>query len=71
MKLKKDKEGFSFIKVVNNHKSSSSLYGLAMVGAFVYNMQYATSFGQVLYGIFKTLVWPAYLIYGMAKMVGM
>lgn len=49
-------------KVCVKHESCG-VYGIGMIGALVYNMQYATSFSEVLYGLFKTLAWPAFLVY--------
>ena len=43
--------------------SSGAIYGLGLVGALVYFIQQATSFGGVLLGILKALVWPALLAY--------
>ena len=43
--------------------SSGGFYGLGLLGALVYNMQYANGFTEVLWGLFKTLLWPAFLVY--------
>ncbi|USN97450.1 MAG: hypothetical protein H6799_03750 [Candidatus Nomurabacteria bacterium] len=43
--------------------SSGAVYGLGVIGALVYFMQAATSFGDVISGIFKALVWPAYVVF--------
>lgn len=43
--------------------SSCGFYGMGLIGALFYNMQYADSFKEVLWGLFKTLCWPAFLIY--------
>lgn len=43
--------------------SSGAVYCLGFVGAFIYFMQAATSFGSVVSGIFKAFVWPAYIVY--------
>lgn len=42
---------------------SSALYGIAFIGALVYYLQHATSFGDGLLGFLKALVWPAFLVY--------
>jgi len=39
------------------------LYGLGFIGAFIYYVQHATSFGAGVIGFFKALVWPGFLIY--------
>lgn len=43
--------------------SSGAIYGLGLLGALVYNMQYASGFKEVIWGLFKTLFWPAFLVY--------
>lgn len=43
--------------------SSGAVYGLGFIGALVYFMQAATSFGSVISGFLKALVWPAYVVY--------
>lgn len=40
-----------------------SVYGLALVGTAVYNLQHAGSFGAGVLGFLKALVWPAQLVY--------
>ena len=42
-----------------------AVYGLGLVGALVYYLQSATSFWDGVYGVFQSLVWPAYLVYGL------
>lgn len=43
--------------------SSGAIYGMGLLGALVYNMQYADSFKEVIWGLVKTLFWPAFLVY--------
>lgn len=38
-------------------------YFAAFIGAIVYYMQNATSFGAVVLGILKAIVWPTMLVY--------
>lgn len=42
---------------------SSAVYGLAFIGALIYFIQHAHSFGDGVLGFLKALVWPAILIY--------
>jgi hypothetical protein len=42
-------------------------YFLAFIGAAVYFIQQATSFGDGLLGILKAIVWPAVLLYDVLK----
>ena len=49
------------LKKMNNQ--SSAVYGLAFIGALIYYIQHANSFGEGVLGFLKALVWPAVLIY--------
>jgi hypothetical protein len=42
---------------------SGAVYGLGLIGAAVYYIQQATSFGEGVLGFLKALVWPAFLVY--------
>lgn len=47
-----------------NHKGTSgAIYGLGFIGAVVYYIQYAATFGAGVFGILKAIVWPAMLVY--------
>lgn len=43
--------------------SSDGVYGLAFVGALIYYVQHAETFGQGALGVLKAVVWPAMLVY--------
>jgi len=42
---------------------SGAVYGLGFIGAAVYFIQRATTFGDGVIGFLKALVWPAFLVY--------
>jgi hypothetical protein len=42
-----------------------------MIGALVYYLQHAASFGDGLLGILKALLWPAFLIYKVLEFLKM
>ena len=42
---------------------SDSVYGLGMIGAWIYYIGRATTFEERLRGFFKGLVWPAFMVY--------
>lgn len=44
---------------------SDGLYGLGFIGALIYYLQHATSLLTGIIGLFKALVWPAFLIYNL------
>lgn len=43
--------------------SGSCVYGLALIGAAIYYIQQATTFGEGVIGVLKAIVWPAILVY--------
>lgn len=47
------------------HKSgpAGAVYGLGLIGAAVYYIGHASSFGLGVLGFLKALVWPAMLVY--------
>jgi hypothetical protein len=45
-------------KMNNNHASGGAIYGLGLLGAAIYYLQHATTFGAVVVGILKAIVWP-------------
>ena len=46
-----------------------AVYGLGLIGALVYYIQQADGFWSVIVGILKALVWPAFLVYELLKLV--
>jgi hypothetical protein len=50
-------------KMKGGAAGGGAVYGLGLIGALVYYIQHAASFGEGLLGILKALVWPALLIY--------
>lgn len=42
---------------------AEAVYGLGFIGAVVYFIQHASSFGDGIFGIFKAIIWPALLVY--------
>jgi hypothetical protein len=49
----------------------SSIYGLGFIGAVVYFISHATGFWIGVLGFLKSIVWPAFLVYGLFKHLGM
>ena len=47
------------------------VYGMAFIGAAVYFIQQATTFGGGVVGLLKAIVWPALLIYKVFTMLNM
>ena len=51
--------------------ASSVVYGLGFIGAAVYYIQHAATFGAGVVGFLKALVWPALLIYRVLTLLKM
>jgi hypothetical protein len=70
------KDGDSFIKfqhadkIVNN-SGSNAIYGLGIIGAFIYFMQQADSFWAVVWGIIQAVFWPGVLVYKVLELLKM
>ena len=50
--------------------SSGAVYGLGLIGAAYYFISHSTGFLAVVIGLLKALVWPAFLVYGVLKLIG-
>jgi hypothetical protein len=68
----------SFTLNVNNPNVSmrgpgtgGALYGLGFVGALAYYWTTATSLWMGFIGLLKALVWPAVLVYGLMRSLGL
>lgn len=48
---------------MSSKTGGSAIYGLGLIGAIVYFIQQATTFGQGVLGFFKALVWPAFAVF--------
>jgi hypothetical protein len=46
---------------------SDTVYGLGLIGAWVYFIGRATTNQERVKGFFKGFVWPAYLVYGLLE----
>jgi hypothetical protein len=53
------------------HGSGGALYGLGFLGALVYYLTTATSLWTGFLGIIKAILWPAFLVFGAMKYLGM
>jgi hypothetical protein len=53
------------------HGTGGALYGLGFLGALVYYLTTATTLLGGVLGILKAIIWPAFLVYGVLKFLGM
>ena len=54
-------------KVKYQGGSSEAVYGLGLIGAWVYYLSRAKTFQQGLLGFFKGIFWPAFLVYALLE----
>jgi len=50
---------------------SDAVYGLGFLGAVIYYLANATSIWMGLIGIIKAIFWPAFVVYGLLKFLGL
>jgi hypothetical protein len=58
-------------KVIRSTGASEAVYGLGLIGAWVYFISHATTFWMGVLGILKGIVWPAMLVYEALKNLNM
>jgi hypothetical protein len=58
-------------KVIYRGASSAPVYGLGLIGAWVYYLGLATTFWMGVLGFLKGIVWPAMLVYELLKYLNM
>ena len=57
-------------KKIQNSQATNPVYGFGLIGAAIYYISTATSFGMGVLGILKAIVWPAILVYEALKYFG-
>lgn len=65
--MKSDK---ATVKVINQHGPAGFVGFVAFIGAFVYFLQDAKDFGDVMFAFLEAIVWPGILIYHVLQMLG-
>jgi hypothetical protein len=58
-------------KTVYRGNASDAVYGFGLIGAWIYFLSHATTFGMGVLGILKGIVWPAMLVYELLKFLNM
>lgn len=58
-------------KVIHQGGASEAVYGLGVIGAWIYFISHATTFWIGVLGVLKGIVWPAMLVYEMLKFLNM
>ena len=52
-------------------ESGFAFYGLGLIGAAIYFIGQATTFWLGALGFLKAIVWPAFMVYGLLKYLGL
>ena len=50
-------------ETMQNQGTSGLVYCLGMIGAMIYYISAATSFGVGVLGVLKAIIWPVFLVY--------
>jgi hypothetical protein len=58
-------------KVIRRSGASEAVYGMGLIGAWVYYISHAATFLLGVLGIFKGIFWPAMLVYELLKYLHM
>jgi len=58
-------------KVIYRGGTSEAVYGLGLIGAWVYYLTQATTFWMGALGLLKGIFWPAMLVYELFKFLNM
>jgi hypothetical protein len=58
-------------KVVYRNGGSNAFYGLGFIGAAIYFIGQATTFGMGVVAFLKALVWPVFVVLALMKHLGM
>ena len=51
--------------------AGGGIYGLGIIGALVYYIGHATTFGIGVVGVVKAILWPAFLVYHVIPLIKM
>ena len=58
-------------KVIYRGRTSEAVYGLGLIGAWVYYLSHAPTIWIGILGLIKGVVWPAMLVYELLKFLNM
>ncbi len=56
---------------MRGHGAASGAYGLGFIGALIFYIQHAATFGMGVLGVLKAMVWPAMLVYKLLEFLKM
>ena len=56
---------------MKGNPASGAVYGLGFIGAAIYFISHATTFGMGVLGFLKAIIWPVLVIYKVLEKLGM
>ena len=56
---------------MNKNAGSGIFYGLGLIGALVYYIEQANNASEIVIGILKAIVWPAFVVYKLLGFLGL
>lgn len=56
--------------IVRDSASGGAVYGLGLIGAFIYYLTTASGFTEILAGILKAILWPTFMVYEVLQRLG-
>jgi hypothetical protein len=59
------------VKVVHRGHGGDAVYGLGFIGAAIYFIGHAATFGLGVLGFLKAIVWPVFVVMALMKYLGM
>jgi hypothetical protein len=60
----------AFVKITHEHGPSGFIFFAAYIGAVVYFFQQSPDFWGFILALIKAMVWPAFLLYGGLRALG-
>ncbi|MEN6572629.1 MAG: hypothetical protein ABFD24_12395 [Anaerolineaceae bacterium] len=58
------------VRTIHHRGGGDAVYGLGFIGAAIYFIGQATTFGLGVLGLLKALVWPVFLVMALLKYLG-
>lgn len=59
------------VRTIHHRGGGDAVYGLGFIGAAIYFIGQATTFGLGVLGLLKAIVWPVFLVMALLKFLGL
>ena len=59
------------VRTIHHSGGGDAVYGLGFIGAAIYFIGQATTFGLGVLGLLKAIVWPVFLVMALLKFLGL